>query len=169
MVYNIFFRSRTVRRIVTIKIYKNILMPTMMFGCEAWSMTEKDKSRLNMWERKILSKVCGPVAEQGTWRIRRRHEELRELYKAPDLVADINRKRLEWLGHVIRMDQRRVVKKIFDSEPEGRRKVGRPRLRWLDDVENDLRVMKVKRWRKKAQNIEERASVIKEAKFLKGP
>jgi hypothetical protein len=66
------------------------------------------------------------------------------------------------------MDQRREVKKIFDSKPEGRRKVGRPRLRWLDDVENDLRVMKIKRWRKKAQN-REWASVIKEAKVLKGP
>jgi hypothetical protein len=41
-------------------------------------------------------------------------------------------------------------------------------LRWLDDVENDLRVVKVKRWRKKAQNREEWASVIKEAKVLKG-
>jgi hypothetical protein len=47
------------------------------------------------------------------------------------------------------MDQRRVVKEIFESKSEGRRKVGRERVRWLDDVENDLRVMKVKRWRKK--------------------
>jgi hypothetical protein len=55
------------------------------------------------------------------------------------------------VGHVTGMDQR-VVQKIFESKPEGRRKVGRPRLRWLDDVVNDLRLMKVKRWRKKAQN-----------------
>jgi hypothetical protein len=47
------------------------------------------------------------------------------------------------------MDQRTVVKKIFDSKTEGRRKVDRPRLRWLDDVENVLRVMKIKRWRKR--------------------
>jgi hypothetical protein len=94
---------------------------------------------------------------------------LREPDKAPDLGVDIYRKRLEWLGHVTRMDQRRVVKKIYDSKPEGRRKVGRPKLRWLDDVENNLRVMKIKRWRKKAQNREEWASVIKEANVLKGP
>jgi hypothetical protein len=94
---------------------------------------------------------------------------LRELYKAPDLVVDINRKQPEWLDHVTRIDQRRVVKKIFDSKPEGRRKVGRPRLRWLDDVENDLRVMKITRWRKNAQNREEWASVSKKAKVLKVP
>jgi hypothetical protein len=84
------------------------------FGCEAWSMTEKDKTTLNMWGRTILRKVCGPVTEQGVWRIRR-NKELRELYKAPDLVADIKRKGPEWLGHVIRMDQRRVVMKSLKA------------------------------------------------------
>jgi hypothetical protein len=143
------FGPRTMSRRVKIKIYKTILKPIVIFGCEAWSMTEKVKTRLNMWERKILRKVYGPVTEQGVWIIRT-NEELRELYKARDLVVDIKRKRLEWLGHVIRMDQRRVVKKIFDSKPEGRRKVDRPRLRWLDELEDDLRVMKVKRWRKKS-------------------
>jgi hypothetical protein len=83
-----------VSRIVIIKIYKTILKPIVIFGCEAWSVAEKDKTRLNMWERKILRKVYGPVTEQGVWRIRR-NEELRELYKVPDLVADINSKRLE--------------------------------------------------------------------------
>jgi hypothetical protein len=67
---------------------------TDMFGYEAWSMTEEDKTRLNMWERKTLRKVYGPVTEQGVWRIRR-NEELRKLYKAPDLVVDIKMKRLE--------------------------------------------------------------------------
>jgi hypothetical protein len=108
-----------------------------MFGYEAWSMTEKDETRLSMWERKIMKKSVWASNGTRVWIIRR-NEELRELYKAPDLVADIKIKRLEWLGHVTRMDQRRVVKKIFDSKPEGRRKVGRQRLRWLDDVENDL-------------------------------
>jgi hypothetical protein len=57
-----------VSSIVKIKIYKTILKPIVMFGCEAWSITEKDKTR---WERKILRKVYGPVTEQGVWRIRK--------------------------------------------------------------------------------------------------
>jgi hypothetical protein len=65
------FRSRMVSRIVKIKIYETILKPIVMFGCEAWSMAEKDKTRLNLWERKILRKVYGPVTERGVWRIRR--------------------------------------------------------------------------------------------------
>jgi hypothetical protein len=69
-----------VSRIVKIKICKTILK-LIVIGCEAWPMTENDKTKLNMWERKILRKVCRPVMEQAVWRIRR-SEELRELYKA---------------------------------------------------------------------------------------
>jgi hypothetical protein len=55
-------------------------------------------------------------------------------------------KRLEWTGHVIRMDQGNTVKKIFESKPEGSRRRGRPRLRCPEDAEKVLRQMKVKRW-----------------------
>ena len=67
------------------------------------------------------------------------------MYKDLDIVADIRKKRLEWTGHVVRIDQGRTVKKIFESKLEGSRRKGRPRLRWLEEVENDLREMKVKK------------------------
>jgi hypothetical protein len=56
-------------------------------------------------------------------------QELRELYKDLDIVADNKRKRLEWTGHVVKMDHGRAVKKIFECKPEGSRKRGRPRFR----------------------------------------
>jgi hypothetical protein len=62
-----------------------------------------------------------------------------ELYKPPDLVTDIKRRRLQFLEHVIGMDQTRVSKNIFESKPEGRRKLGRTILRWLELIMDDLR------------------------------
>jgi len=62
------------------------------------------------------------------------------------IVADIKKKTVEWVGHVVRMDHGRRVKKVFQSKPEGRRR-GIPRLRWLEDVEKDLQEMTFKRWR----------------------
>jgi hypothetical protein len=53
------------------------------------------------------------------------------------------------------MDQGRTAKKIFESKPEGRRRRGTPRMRWLEDVEKDIREMKVKRWQQMALNREE--------------
>jgi len=67
------------------------------------------------------------------------------------------------------MDQGRTAKKMFESKLDGRRIWGRPRLRWLEEVEKDLREMKVKSWRQKAFDREEWGSVIKEAKALRGP
>jgi hypothetical protein len=77
-------------------------------------------------------------------------------------------KRLEWTAHVVRMDQGMSSKKIFESKPEVSRRGGRPRLRWLEDIEKDLLKMKVKRWRQKAVDREEWASIIKKAQLSEG-
>jgi len=58
--------------------------------------------RLGTWERKILRRIYGVVEEQGTRRIRT-NPELRELYKYLDILADIKKKRLEWIGEVVSM------------------------------------------------------------------
>jgi hypothetical protein len=57
----------------------------------------------------------------------------------------------------------RTVKKVFLGKPDGRRKVGRPKLRWFDCIENDLKSMGVKRWRKKAEDRSLCAFILKEA------
>jgi len=73
---------------------------------------------------------------------------------------------LEWLGHVIRMNETRSVKKIFEGKLEGRRGRGRPRLRRINDVEDDLRNLR----KTKALDREGWASIVREAKAkLKGP
>ena len=71
------------------------------------------------------------------------NEELMTRYKAPDIVNVIKILRLEWLGNVVRMNETRSVK-IFEGKLEGRRGRGRPRLRWINDVEDDLRKLGVK-------------------------
>ena len=67
------------------------------------------------------------------------------------------------------MDQGRTVKKISESKLEGSRRRGRPRLRWLEFVEEDLWEMKGKRWRQNVVDRKEWAYVIKEAKVLRWP
>jgi hypothetical protein len=93
-------------------------------------------------ERKALRKICGPVYDNGIWRIRT-NKELRALYQELDIVTDIKKARLRWLGHVERMSEDRFIKKLYMSEPEGRGNVGRPKMRWLHDVEEDLRKMRI--------------------------
>ena len=68
------------------------------------------------------------MAEQGIWTIRT-NQELKELYKDPDIVAGIKKKKLEWIGHAVRIDQGSTVKKISESIREGSIRMGRPRQR----------------------------------------
>jgi hypothetical protein len=67
------------------------------------------------------------------------------------------------------MDQGRRVKKIFENKPEGSRRRGRPRLRWLEDMEKDLWEMKGKKRLQKVLDGEVWDSDIKEVKALRGP
>jgi hypothetical protein len=132
----------------------------VIYGAETWTLTSKIRKILMTWERKILRKMYGPTKEDGQWRIKT-NEELRTKYTCKDIVTVIKFRRLEWLGHVSRMNETRSVKKIFEGKLEGRRARGRPRLRWINDVEDDLMELGVKRWRTKALDREEWASIIR--------
>jgi hypothetical protein len=83
-----------------------------VFGIATWAMNGMDMNRSGAWERKILIRIHGLVVEQGIWRIRS-NQELRELYKNLDIDADVSKKRLEWNGPVVRINQGRTVKKII--------------------------------------------------------
>jgi hypothetical protein len=109
-------------------------------------------STLKTWERRILRKIYGPEIRTRVWR-KRSNVEIQNMYKSPDIVTEIKVRRLEWLGHV-RMEDTRLPKMVFSAKPEGRRGVGRRRLRWLDD-EADVKLLGVKRWRIKAQDTKE--------------
>jgi hypothetical protein len=84
------------------------------------------------------------VNDRGTWRISS-NKELADLYQEIDLATVIKTLRLRWLGHVCRMEEQRDPKKALEGKPRGRRKRGKPRTRWIDNVEGDLRKMGIKR------------------------
>ena len=132
-----------------LSLYKTVIRPVVTYGAETWTLTSKMEKMLMTWERKILRKIYGPTKENGQWRIKM-NEELMTKYKAPDIVNVIKIRILEWLGHVVRMNETRSVKKIFEGKSNGWRGRGRPRLRWINGVEDDLRKLGVKRWRTKA-------------------
>jgi hypothetical protein len=94
------------------------------------------------WESKMLRRIYGPVCINDTWPIRS-NVELESLYNRPDIVAQIKSRRIECLGYVLRMETSRIPQKILDGRPKGKRSIGRPRPRWLDDDVNDVRNMGV--------------------------
>jgi hypothetical protein len=71
-------------------------------------------------------------------------------FKSPDTLAVIEIRRLECLWHRVRMNDERTVKNLLEGKPGGQRKKERPRLRWINCVESDLRNVGVKRWTRSA-------------------
>jgi len=74
------------------------------------------------------------------------------------------RQRLSWLGHVERMPNERVAKTIYKWKPYATRPEGSPRLRWEDNVRNDLRKMGVKNWKQRAQERKQWNEITEQAK-----
>ena len=135
----------------------------MTYGCEAWKLTDRDEQHLRIFERRILRKIFGPVQnEDGSWRIGVNYE-LNELIENADIVRFI-KSRITWLGHVMRVNDKRIPKSILEWKPIGRRITGRPRKRWIVDIEEDMQMMEIRRWRKQCEERAEWKRITEKAK-----
>jgi hypothetical protein len=120
-----------------------------------------------VFERRILRWIFGPTQKaNGEWTLKT-NEELENIIRHENIVRCIKSKRLSWLGHLERMPDERVSKSIYKWKPHATRPKERPRLRWEDDVRNDLRKMAVKNWKQRAQETKKWKEIIEQAKTHK--
>jgi hypothetical protein len=84
-------------------------------------------------------------------------------FNEPDITGYIKAKRLEWAGHLICTSENRTNKTIFNTKPEGTRKMERSKLRWEECVCQDIRILGVKNWRSVALNREEWRIIMRKA------
>ena len=87
----------------------------------------------------MLRRIFGPRRDEETGEWRRLHnEELNDLYCSPNIVRVIKSRRMRWAGHVACMGEERWVYRVLVGKPEGKRPLGRPRRRWVDNIRMDL-------------------------------
>jgi hypothetical protein len=98
----------------------------------------------------------------------RTNRELEKLSKGENIVKLIKGQRISWLGHLERMEEDRVPKKIFTQELEGSRRRGRPRKGWREEVERDLQVLGVRRWRELVEDREKWRVIVRQTKAHSG-
>jgi hypothetical protein len=97
-------------------------LPVLTYASETWALSKTDERLLSLFERTVLRCILGAVQEYGTWRKRYNHE-LYVLFNEPNTVRYIIVNRLGWADHVMHMDNNRTVKKVFNTRPEGTRKI----------------------------------------------
>jgi len=88
--------------------------------------TKKEEQAVLIFERKMFRRICGTKYENGEWKSQT-NRELEEMSKGENTVKWIKGQRKSWLGHLERMEEDRIPKKIFTQELEGARRRGGPR------------------------------------------
>ena len=155
--------SSLISRSSKLQIYRTLVRPVVTYGSELWTLTMDEERALAVYERKILRKIYGPVKGNELWRIRL-NDELEATIKGENIVRFIKCQRIRWLGHMERMLNTAIPKKMFYGKLYGTGRRGRPKMRWLDDVSTDLRKMGINELRDRARDREAWRRIVKEAK-----
>ena len=112
-----------------LKIYRTIILPVVLYGCETWSLTLREEHRLRVSENRVLRRIFGPKRDGVTGEWRKLHnEELNDLYCSPNIVRVIISRSIRWAGHVARMGYRRDANGILCGRPEVNKQLGRQML-----------------------------------------
>lgn len=145
--------SKNIRLETKMTIYKTIVEPIMTYGSENWQLTSKDRRSIGATEMDFLRRACRVSRLEHI-----RNEEIRrKTNRVYSTVDTIETKQLMWYGHVMRMEDTRWPKRALNYTPSNRRRRGRPRVSWRQNVEECMRDRAIdtedwkdrKRWRSK--------------------
>jgi len=99
----------------------------------------REERKLRVFENMVLRRIFGPRRDEVTGEWKRLHnEEINDLYSSPNIVRVIKSRRMRWAGHVARIGEERGVYRVLVGKPEGKRPLGRPRRRRVDNIRTDL-------------------------------
>ena len=129
------------------------------------TLTKRDRKQLNIFERKVYRGILGPVYdnEKEIWRILT-NKEIYAIVKKPTITETIRLHRLRWFGHVQRMEENRIPKRVLCMNLETTRPRGRPRNRWQDEVREDGSIVGGEEWQEKVCDREEWKKLLRTAR-----
>jgi hypothetical protein len=132
--------SRLLSRNLKVKMYKTIILPVVLYGCETWSVTLREEHRLRVFENRVLRRIFGPRRDEvlGEWR-KLHSGEPHNLYSSSDIIRQIKSRRMRWAGNVARIEEERNVYRVLVGKPKGKGPLEGPRHRWEDGIKMDLR------------------------------
>jgi hypothetical protein len=110
---------------IKIKIYRTIILPVVLYGCETFPRTLREEHRLGAFEYKLLRRIFGCKREEvaGGWR-KQHNEELHGSYDSPNIIRVTKSRRMRWTGHVARMGETRNSCSVLVAKFGGKRPLG---------------------------------------------
>ena len=114
-----------------LKVVNTTMIPTLMYGCEAWSLSKKLQSRVQATQMRVLRRI------EGVNKVDRvKNEVIRERLGQEGILELVKRRQEKWLTRLQKMNNDRTTKEVFTGDLEGKRPRGRPPRRWLDNLSN---------------------------------
>lgn len=126
---NTFIRKKEISEKTKITVYKTVFKPVLTYGCESWVLNQQMKSRIQALEMKYLR-----AAKGVTRRDRIRNQTIREDLNVEPIIESIEKQKLKWFGHMMRMGEERQTKKIWLARTANKRTRGRPKATWDNTV-----------------------------------
>jgi len=115
------------------------MLSVVLYGCETWSLTLREKHGLRVFENRVLRRIFGPMRDEVTGEWRKVHnEELNDLFSSPNIVQVVKSRRMRWAVHVARIAESRGVYRFVVGKTEGKIPFGRLKRRWDDNIKTDL-------------------------------
>jgi hypothetical protein len=103
-------------------MFQTIILHVVLYGCETWSLTLREKHRQRVFENRVLRRIFGPKRDEVTEELRKLHnEELRNMYSSPSIIRMVKSRRMRWAGHVARMGEKKNSYRLLVGKPEGKR------------------------------------------------
>jgi hypothetical protein len=113
--------SQLLSKKLKIRIYKTIIFPVVLYGCENWSLTLREELRPGVFENKVLRRMFGRKRDEVTREWRKLHnEELHDLYSSPSITRIIKARRMRCEGYVARIGEKRNAYRLFGGKARGK-------------------------------------------------
>jgi hypothetical protein len=125
-----YFSSCPLSKNIKVKIYKTIILPVVLYGCETWC-----SHSVRVFENRVLRRIFQSRMDDvmGEWR-NLQSGELHNLYLLPDIIRQVELRRMTWVGHVATVGEESKMYDVFMGKPKGKRPLGIPRCRWEDGI-----------------------------------
>ena len=119
---------KELKKATKMRVYNAIVLPTMLYGSETWTVMKRHESRLGATEMAYLRRVEGVTRMDQV-----RNADVREAVGQEEVMEKVKRKQRAWKEKLEQMEDSRLVKKVYTEEIAGKRPRGRPRKKWIDN------------------------------------
>ena len=135
------WNTKNITRRTKLRIFKSLVVPVLLYGCETWRMNKGDDNRIDVFQNKCLRRIF-----KIEWKDHIKNKDILDQAGMKPLSKEVKRRRWKMIGHVLRQDRQNHTNTALTWTPEGKRRKGRPKATWRRTVDRERKEAGWKSW-----------------------